>query len=83
MTFGPEFAAEHSTGLFGHGVITAGEDVNGRISRFRPSVDGYMRFRQQGQTRYSLGLEPVGDQIEQRGTSLFGSCCAGSTTKLS
>ena len=39
MTFGPEFAAEHSTGLFGHGVITAGEDVNGRISRFRPGVD--------------------------------------------
>ena len=36
-----------------------------------------MRFRQQGQTSYSLGLEPVGDQIEQRGTSLFRSCCEG------
>ena len=40
-----------------------------------------MRFRQQGQTSYSLGLEPVGNQIEQRCTSLFGSGCEGGSQK--
>ena len=75
MIAGFQFVDEHLTGPFGHGVVAAGEHVNGRIARFRPGVNRDVGFGQQGQTGHALGFEMMGDQMEQGGASTF--CSAG------
>ena len=66
---GGEFAGQHSAGPFRHGVVSAGEHIHCGVARFRPGVNGDMGFGQQGQTGDPLGVETVGDQVEEGGTS--------------
>ena len=72
MPFRLKLIAENGAGLFRHGVVTTGEHINGGVAGFRPGVDGNVGFRQKGQARDALGLELVGDQVQQRRTSAFG-----------
>ena len=72
MAFRLKLGAENRAGLLRHGVVTAGEHINGGVAGFRPGVDGNVGLRQQGQARDPLGLELMGDQIQQGRTSAFG-----------
>ena len=59
------------TGALWHGVVAAGEHVNGGIARFRPGMNREVRFGQQRQTGHPLWLEVVCDQVQQCGAGLL------------
>jgi hypothetical protein len=74
---GLQLRHQHLAGPFWHGVISAGEDIHGGVARFRPGVDGDMRFGEEGQSCHPLWIEAVGDQMQECGTSTFGCACDG------
>lgn len=69
VTQGAKFIDQHTTGGLRHGVIAAGEHVHSGISRFRPGMNGDVRFGQQRQAGDAMGQEAMADQLQQAGAS--------------
>ena len=78
---GFESLGEKVAGRLGHGVITAGENVYCGITRFGPGVNGNVRFCQQDQGCYTLGLKAVERLFEKGCASPLG-CIAQGTEDI-
>ena len=66
---GPQLLSQHPTGTFRHGVITTGEHIHRGVAGLRPGVDRDVRLGKQGEACHPMGLEVMGDQLQQSCTS--------------
>ena len=77
VTSRSQFLGKHIASLVRHGVVATSKYIYRCITRFGPGVDRNVGFGQQGQTSHSLRFKPVGDEIQESGTSTFRCCRDG------
>ena len=69
LMLGSQLLGQHPTGTLGHGVITTGEHIHRGVAGLGPGVDRNVRLGKQGKACHPMGLEVMGDQLQQRRTS--------------
>ena len=52
-------------------MAATGKNVKGTVAMFGPGVDRDVRFRQQGQSRHSLGFELMGGYVKNGAACTF------------
>ena len=62
---GSQLLGQHPTGTLGHGVIATGEHIHRGVAGLRPGVDRDVRLGKQGEACHPMGLEVMGNQMEQ------------------